>query len=61
MLGMFRWVFKTRVQEDRADDTIVDVEAARHPNQPRLEEARRRWIDQRTLYHPDDFYRESGR
>jgi hypothetical protein len=28
MLGMFRWVFKTqnrRVQEDRADDTIIDV------------------------------------
>jgi hypothetical protein len=43
------------VHEDDADDKIIDVEAA-HPNQPRLEEARRRWMDHRTLYHPDDFY-----
>ena len=57
MIGMFHWAYQTpnkRVHDDRAENTIIDVEAARHPNQPHLEEARRRWMDQRTLHRPDD-------
>jgi hypothetical protein len=45
----FHQALNKPVHEDDADDKIFDVKAA-HMNKPRLEEARRRWMDQRTLY-----------
>jgi hypothetical protein len=57
MIGMFHWLYpapRKAAHNGRPDDTIIDVEAPRHPNQLRLEEARRRWIDKRTMQYPND-------
>ena len=58
MTGMLDWVrhalSNKPIHGEQADDVTIDLEAARHPHEPQLEETRPRYFDKRLNDHPDD-------